>query len=46
MIGGTECALIGKWRFLEADLWDRDHPDRLEPVPSASTTADMANSPF
>ena len=25
-----ECALIGKGRILEADLWDRDYPDLVE----------------
>ncbi len=27
-----DCALIGKWRILEADLWDRDYLDLLEPA--------------
>lgn len=24
--------LIGKWRIVEADLWDRDHLDLVEPA--------------
>ena len=24
--------LIGKWRIFEADLWDRDHLDLVEPA--------------
>lgn len=24
------CAVIGKWRIFEADLWDRDHLDLVE----------------
>ena len=27
-----ECALIGKWRIVEADLWDRDYLDLMEPA--------------
>lgn len=27
-----ECALIGKWRILEADLWDRDYLDLMDPA--------------
>jgi hypothetical protein len=27
-----ECALIGKWRIVEADLWDRDYLDLVEPA--------------
>lgn len=27
-----ECALIGKWRITEADLWDRDYLDLVEPA--------------
>ena len=27
-----ECALIGKWRIIEADLWDRDYLDLVEPA--------------
>lgn len=28
----VECALIGKWRIIEADLWDRDYLDLVEPA--------------
>jgi len=24
MTGGMDCAVIGKWRIIEADLWDCD----------------------
>ncbi len=26
------CQLIGKWRIVEADLWDRDYLDLVEPA--------------
>lgn len=26
------CALIGKWRIIEADLWDRDYLDLMDPA--------------
>lgn len=26
------CALIGRWRIIEADLWDRDYLDRSRPA--------------
>ncbi|MGB8364166.1 MAG: hypothetical protein ACLQUZ_13260 [Rhizomicrobium sp.] len=26
------CQLIGRWRILEADLWDRDYLDLVEPA--------------
>lgn len=26
------CRLIGSWRILEADLWDRDYLDLVEPA--------------
>jgi hypothetical protein len=26
------CQLIGKWRIIEADLWDRDHLDLVQPA--------------
>ena len=28
----ADCALIGKWRITEADLWDRDYLDLVEPA--------------
>ena len=30
MIREMECAVIGKWRIIEADLWDRDYLDLVE----------------
>ena len=27
-----DCALIGKWRIIEADLWDHDYLDLVEPA--------------
>lgn len=32
MTGSTDCALIGKWRITEADLWDRDYLDMMDPA--------------
>ncbi len=32
MTGVMECALIGKWRIVEADLWDKDYLDLVEPA--------------
>ena len=26
------CAVIGKWRIIEADLWDRDYLDLVQPA--------------
>jgi len=26
------CLLIGRWRIVKADLWDRDHLDLVEPA--------------
>lgn len=28
----TNCRLIGRWRIVEADLWDRDYLDLVEPA--------------
>ena len=27
-----DCRLIGRWRIVEADLWDRAHLDLVEPA--------------
>jgi hypothetical protein len=27
-----DCRLIGRWRIVESDLWDRDHLDLVEPA--------------
>ena len=32
MSGGVACAATGKWRIVEADLWDRDYLDLMEPA--------------
>ncbi len=32
MAGDMECALFGKWRIVEANLWDRDYLDLVEPA--------------
>lgn len=24
--------MVGRWRIVEADLWDRDHPDLVDPA--------------
>ena len=30
--GPTDCRLIGRWRIVEADLWDRDYLDLCGPA--------------
>jgi hypothetical protein len=32
MNAASNCRLIGSWRIIEADLWDRDHLDLVEPA--------------
>ena len=32
MTGPADCRLIGRWRIVEADLWDRDHLDLVGPA--------------
>ena len=32
MNAGVTRAVIGKWRLVEADLWDRDYLDLVEPA--------------
>ena len=32
MTGPAACELIGRWRIAEADLWDRDYLDLVEPA--------------
>ena len=32
MTSDRACALIDKWRIVEADLWDRDYLDLVEPA--------------
>jgi hypothetical protein len=32
MTAATGCKLIGRWRIVEADLWDRDYLDLVEPA--------------
>jgi hypothetical protein len=32
MIARADCQLIGRWRIVEADLWDRDYLDLVEPA--------------
>ncbi len=32
MMQTVPCALIGKWRITEADTWDRDYLDMLDPA--------------
>ncbi len=32
MTDQIDCACIGKWRIVEADLWDRDFLDLVEPA--------------
>jgi hypothetical protein len=28
----AECQIIGRWRILEADQWDRDYLDLIDPA--------------
>ena len=32
MAAPMNCQLIGQWRIVEADLWDRNHLDLVEPA--------------
>lgn len=32
MTASMSCRLIGRWRIVEADIWDRDYPDLVEPA--------------
>ena len=32
MTAPMNCQLVGRWRIFEADLWDRDHLDLVEPA--------------
>jgi hypothetical protein len=32
MSGPTQCKIIGRWRIVEADLWDHDYLDLVEPA--------------
>lgn len=32
MSAASSCRLIGRWRIVEADLWDRGHLDLVEPA--------------
>jgi hypothetical protein len=32
MTAASTCRLIGRWRIVEADLWDRGHLDLVEPA--------------
>ncbi|HEX9771760.1 MAG TPA: hypothetical protein VGA50_21525 [Kiloniellales bacterium] len=32
MTAPMNCALIGRWRIVEADLWDHDYLDLVEPA--------------
>ncbi|MBZ9673185.1 hypothetical protein [Mesorhizobium sp. ES1-3] len=32
--------MVGRWRIVEADLWDRDHPDLVDP---ATITVEAGN---
>ncbi len=32
MTSGGRCALVGKWRIIEADLWEQDHLDLVAPA--------------
>ena len=31
-----DCQLIGRWRIVKADIWDRDYLDLVEPAMMAT----------
>ena len=31
MTAPRDCRLIGRWRIIEADIWERDYLDLVEP---------------
>ena len=43
MSAPAECEVIGRWRIVEADLWDRDYLDLVDPAFIASAGAGMAS---
>src|SRR3984893_19295065 len=32
IMAACDCQLIGRWRIVQADLWDRDYLDLVEPA--------------
>jgi hypothetical protein len=32
MTGAADCELLGRWRIIGANLWDRDYLDMVEPA--------------
>ena len=32
MMGGAECEVIGRWRIVSSDVWDRDYLDLVQPA--------------
>lgn len=32
MTAAMDCRLVGRWRIIEADIWDRDYLDLVEPA--------------
>lgn len=32
MMGPDDCLLLGRWRIVEADLWEHDYLDLVEPA--------------
>ena len=41
----TKHSLIGKWRIIEMELWDKNFLDMMEPLTSPSTARLAASSP-
>ena len=42
MTGPSGCRLIGRWRIIEADLWDGDYLDLVEPAFAAFSDGEIA----
>jgi hypothetical protein len=39
------CRLVGRWRIVESDLWDRAHLDLVEPAMMTTPALARPNSP-
>ncbi len=41
-----DCKLIGRWRIVEADIWDRDYLDLVEPAMMVIEASDHGEIAF